>query len=146
MIAHGIRVAALNISDQKTAIASLYTQNTKLQGSIEIVQVGWAKKTIVQGKKVAPLHIGIAEPEQANRLIDYRLLFGSELHDCEVFSGDCKVTQYFKCYLYRHTAKHCRSVVRCRFCTGPGHASNDCPLKEDHEKHCCADIKEDLTM
>ena len=37
VIAHGICVAALNISDQKTAIASLYVQNPKLWGSIEIV-------------------------------------------------------------------------------------------------------------
>ncbi len=141
VIAHGIRVAALNVSDQKTAIASLYAQNPKLWGSIEIVRVGWAKKTIVQGKKVAPLHIGIAEPEQANKLIDHGLLFGSELHDCEVFSGDCKITQCFKCYSYGHIVKHCRSVVRCGFCAGPGHVSNDCPSKEDHEKHRCAVCK-----
>ena len=37
VIAHGIHVAALNVSDQKTAIASLYAQNTKLRGSIEII-------------------------------------------------------------------------------------------------------------
>ncbi len=97
---------------------------------------------IAHGIRVAaPLHIGIAEPEQANKLIDHGLLFGSELHDCEVFSGDCKITQCFKCYSYGHIVKHCRSVVRCGFCAGPGHVSNDCPSKEDHEKHRCAVCK-----
>jgi hypothetical protein len=141
IIAHGVRVAAVDTRDQQKAIEGIYSQNPKLQGLIEIVRVGWARKTIQQGKRTAPLHLGIAEPEQANLLIEQGLLYGSELHDCEVYSGDCQVTQCFHCYTYGHTAKHCRSVVRCGFCAAAGHKSNDCPKQEDSQAHRCAVCK-----
>jgi hypothetical protein len=141
VIAHGIRVAAIDPKNQKTAIESIYAQNPRLQGVVEIVRVGWANKTIRLGKRTAPLHLGIAAPDQANQLIEQGLLHGSELHDCEVFYGECQVTQCFKCYSYGHTAKHCRSVIRCGFCAAAGHSSNDCPKKEDLQAYKCAVCK-----
>jgi hypothetical protein len=84
VMAHGIPVAAIDTQNQAGAIEELYRQNLKLRGEVDIVHLGWAKKTITQGKKAAPLHIGIAEPGQANRLIEQGLLFCSELHDSSV--------------------------------------------------------------
>lgn len=81
--------------------------------------------------------MGIAEPDQANLLIDTGLLLDSELHDCELFDGSCYITQCFKCYQYNHTAKHCRSVARCGFCDAAGHSSQDCNKKEDRTAFYC---------
>jgi hypothetical protein len=141
VMAHGVRVATVNTQDQRKAIEEIYSHNPKLKGLIEIVRVGWARKAIQQGKRTAPLHLGIAEPEQANLLIEQGLLYGSELHDYEVYSGDCQVTQCFRCYAYGHTAKHCQSIVRCGFCAAAGHKSNDCPKQEDPQAHRCAICK-----
>ena len=95
VLVHGIRVAAVNPANQDKAIAEIYAQNPKLKEAVKIVRLGWSKKTIKSQKRYAALHVGVAEPEQANRLIDSGLLYGSELHDCELFDGTCIVTQCF---------------------------------------------------
>ena len=46
VMAHGVRVATVNTQDQRKAIEGIYSQNPKLKGLIEIVQVGWARKAI----------------------------------------------------------------------------------------------------
>jgi hypothetical protein len=98
VLAHGVQVKAVNQADQTGAIAGIYAQNPRLRGSVCIVRVGWARKTLKSGKRVAALHIGVAEPDQANLLIDTGLLMNSELHDCELFDGSCYITQCFRCY------------------------------------------------
>jgi hypothetical protein len=141
VLAHGIRVAALDPAQKDRAIKEIMAQNPKLQGKVEIVRLAWARKTIKLGKRIAPLHIGVATSDQANILIDHGLLFDSELHDCEVFWGDCQVVQCFHCQEYKHTAKHCRNVVRCGFCAAIGHASNDCANQGNPDMYRCAVCK-----
>lgn len=141
VIAHGITVASIDPRDQEKAIKGIFSQNPTLKGKVEFIRVGWSRKTISKHKKAGPLHIGVAEPEQANYLVDNGLLYGSELHDCEVFYGDCQVTQCFQCQAYGHTAKHCRNVIRCGFCAAAGHKSGDCPKKDDSQAHRCAVCK-----
>jgi hypothetical protein len=119
-LAHGVQVRAVNQADQTGAIASIYAQNPRLRDVVRIVRVGWAKRTLTSGERVAALYIGVAEPDQANHLIDTGLLINSELYDCELFDGSCYITQCFKCYQYNHTAKHCKSVARCGFCGTAG--------------------------
>jgi hypothetical protein len=141
VMAHRVRVATVDTRDQQKAIEGIYKQNPKLRGSIEITRVGWARKVTQQRKKIASLYLGIAEPEQANLLIEQGLLYGSELHDCEVYYGNCQVTQCFRCYTYGHMAKHCQRVVRCGFCAAAGHKSNDCPKQGDPQAYRCAACK-----
>lgn len=141
VIAHGIRVAAIDPAKKDTAITSIMAQNPRLQGHIEIVRLAWARKTIKLGKRIAPLHIGVATPEQANTLIEQGLLLDSELHDCEVFWGDCQVIQCFHCQSYKHTAKHCRNTVRCGFCAAIGHASKECANQGNPDMYRCAVCK-----
>ena len=137
VLAHGIQVRSVNQADQAGAIDAIYSQNPGLRGSVRIVRVGWAQRTLKSGKRLAALHIGVAEPEQANLLIDTGLLLDSELHDCELFDGSCYITQCFKCYQYNHTAKHCRSIARCGFCGSASHSSQDCDKKDDRAAFYC---------
>jgi hypothetical protein len=141
VIAHGIRVAAVDPAKKEDAIAGIIAQNPGLLGQVEIVRLAWARKTIKLGKRIAPLHIGVATPEQANTLIEQGLLLDSELHDCEVFWGDCQLVQCFHCQSYKHTAKHCRNAVRCGFCAAIGHASKDCANQGNPEMYRCAVCK-----
>jgi hypothetical protein len=137
VLAHGVQVRSVNQADQARAIEAIYDQNPRLKDTVRIVRVGWARKTLKSGKRLAALHIGIAEPDQANLLIDIGLLLDSELHDCELFDGSCYITQCFKCYQYNHTVKHCRSVARCGFCGAAGHSSQDCNKKDDRTAFHC---------
>lgn len=100
----------LNIYDQTKAIAEIYSQNSCLEGRVRVVRVGRAKKDA--GKQYDPLHIGIAEPEQENHLVDQRLILGSILHNCEPFLKYCRVTQRIQYQRYRHIAKHCTNVLQ----------------------------------
>ena len=141
VLAHGIRVAAVDPAKREEAIRGIIAQNPRLQGKVEIVRLAWARKTIKLGKRIAPLHIGVSTPEQANILVEQGLLFDSELHDCELFWGDCQVVQCFHCQEYKHTAKHCRNIVRCGFCAATGHASKDCANQGNPEMYRCAVCK-----
>jgi hypothetical protein len=139
VIAHGIRVS--QVQSQAQAIADIYQQNPQLQGTIEIVRVAFTKRLLKSGRATGPLIISVTEPEQANRLIDAGLIWSYELHDCEPFTGDCVITQCFKCYQYGHVSQKCHNLQRCGFCAGTGHATNDCLGREDSTKHRCVQCK-----
>ena len=102
-------MAAINPANQNKAIAEIYSQNPRIKDKVKIVQLRWSKKALNQGKTRSALHIGVASPEQANLLLSQGLLFESELHDCEVFEGECQVTQCFKCIEYGHIANSAKT-------------------------------------
>ena len=139
VIAHGIRVN--QVQGQGQAIEEIYKQNPKLRGSVEILRVAFAKKLLRSGRTTGPLIISVAEPEQANCLIDAGLVWHHELHDCEPFDGNCVVTQCFKCYQYGHVARVCQNLLRCGCCAALGHVANDCLRKDDKSKHRCINCR-----
>jgi hypothetical protein len=91
VIAHGIRVNQVQ-GTQDERIEQVYKQNPRLQGTVDILRVAFSKRLIQSGCTTRPLIISVAEPEQANSLIDAGLIWHHELHDCEPFNGDCVVT------------------------------------------------------
>jgi hypothetical protein len=138
VIAHGIRMAHINMGKQEAVIKEIYTQNRQLKEEVEILAVHWSKRSLKLQKRFAPLLIDVAEPEQANRLVDTGLIWDYQLHDCEPFAGDCKTTQCFKCFKYGHVARACGNTARCGFCAAPGHDTNDCLQKNNSAEHRCA--------
>jgi hypothetical protein len=137
VVAHGIRVNQV----QGNAIEEIYKQNPRLRGSVEILRVAFSKKLLRSSRTTGPLVISVAEPEQANRLIDTGLVWHYELHDCEPFNRDCIVTQCFNCYQYGHVARVCQNIQRCGCCSAPGHVTNDCLGIEDQSKHRCVNCR-----
>jgi hypothetical protein len=133
VLAHSIVVS--QIQDTKQAIEAIYSQNPKLRDTVEILQVAWACKLLQAGRKTGLLHISVAEPEQANILIQGGLVWDYQLHDCKPYVGKCQIMQCFNCYQYRHLAKMCCNTQRCGFCAGTNHATNDCMKKEDSMQH-----------
>ena len=105
VIAYGIRVN--QVQDQDRAKEEIYRQNPKFRGNVEILQLTWKKKLLRLGRTTGPLHISVAELEQANTLINSGLVWNYKLHNCEPFTRECLVTQCFKCFLYGHVAKMC---------------------------------------
>jgi hypothetical protein len=133
VIAHRIRVN--QVQGQERTIMKIYKQNPRLKEHVEILHVTFTNRLLKSGRLVGPLIILVAEPEQANRLVDAGLIWQYELHDCEPYEGECAITQCFKCYQYGHVARFCRNTARCGFCAAPGHATNDCMAKEEPAKH-----------
>ena len=72
VIAHGIRVN--QVQGQTQAIEAIYQQNPRLKGTVDILQVAFTKKLLYTGQLTGLLIISIAEPEQANCLIDTGLI------------------------------------------------------------------------
>jgi len=136
VIAHGIQVNQIQ-GQPDERIEQIYKQNPKIRGLVEILRVAFTKKLLRSGRTTGPLIISVAEPEQANRLIDASLIWHHELHDCEPFNRNCVITQCFKCYQYRHVAHNCHNIQRYGVCAAPGDATNDCLGKEDRMKHRC---------
>jgi hypothetical protein len=64
VLAHGTRVG--HVQESAQAVQNIYRQNTKLQSAVEILRVAWAKKLLRADRKTGPLHISVAELEQAN--------------------------------------------------------------------------------
>lgn len=138
VLVHGMRLSALDCSKQETAIRELLGQNQHLRGRVEILRARWPRRAVKQGKPVSHLIVDVATPAQANLLIDDGLLFHSELKDCELYHGDCRLTQCFNCQKYGHTAKVCRETQKCGACAAPGHGDRECALKSNSSAHRCA--------
>jgi hypothetical protein len=119
----------------------VYKQNPRLWGTMDILRVAFSKRLIQSGRTTRPLIISMAEPEQANSLIDAGLIWHYELHDFEPFNRDYVVTQCFKCYKYRHVGHNCRNTQRCGHCAALGHASNDSLGKDDRTKYQCVNCR-----
>jgi hypothetical protein len=132
-----MRTAAIDCSKQGEAIQQILGQNAHLRGRIEILRAHWPKKAIRLNKAVTYLILDMATPEQANLLVDEGLLFQSELKECELYHGDCRVTQCYNCQKYGHTARICRFNKKCGLCAAPGHDDKTCSFRNDPTKHRC---------
>jgi hypothetical protein len=126
-------------SDER--IEQIYKQNPGIREVVDILRVAFSKRLLRSGRTTGSLIISVAEPEQANRLIDAGLIWHHELHDCEPFDGNCVVTQCFKCYKYCYVGHNCRNTQRCGVCAALGHVTNDCLGKEDRTKHQCVNCR-----
>ena len=74
VLVHRVCVASVNTMKQAEAIETIYKQNKGLRSKVDIIRVAWLKRTLKLGKKVALLHLSVAELVQANHLIDYSLI------------------------------------------------------------------------
>jgi hypothetical protein len=138
VLVHGMRTSALDCSKPEEAIKELLGQNQHLRNRVEILHVRWPRKAVKLDKPVSHLVVDVASPAQANLLIDEGLLFHSELKDCELYHGDCRLTQCFNCQKYGHTARVCRSTQKCGACAALGHGDHDCALRGNPSALRCA--------
>jgi hypothetical protein len=72
ILAHGMRLS--QVQNPASAIREIYRQNPALQGKVDIIRVAWQKRLLRSGRTTGPLYISVAEPEQANSLIEAGLI------------------------------------------------------------------------
>ena len=140
VLIHGMKKRECQDSD--STIAELYQTNTRLQDAgVRILTAAFRKKTLASDKSAGPLLITVSEPEHANEMVRQEINWRYQAHHCELFEGNAKPTQCFKCYGFGHLAIHCRHTQRCGYCSRTGHKPDDCIAKEDSEAHKCTNCK-----
>jgi hypothetical protein len=137
VVTHGIKVAQMDMSNKTDAIKAIYTQNPSWKDQVEILNIAWTDRKRFGGKSVSSLIIGVAEPAQGDILIDGGMLWDYQLHDCEPFSGQCRITQCYKCYQYGHIGRMCSNEEICGFCGKLDHKTDECLRKPDPTRHRC---------
>lgn len=128
--------------DSAMTIAELYKVNPRLQeAGVRILRTAFQKKTLTSDKAAGPLLVSVAEPEQANEMVRQEINWRYQAHHCELFEGNARPTQCYKCHGFGHMAIHCRHAERCGFCSKTGHKPEDCIVKDDMDAHQCANCK-----
>ena len=135
VMAHGIRVAGVDASNQRGTIAQLVRENRQLHPGLPIERVTWPRT--VEGKMYSTLLVDTHSPEVANKLIDEGLLFDLQIHTCKVFNRAARLTQCFHCQAYGHVARACWSSEKCAHCAG-AHSTKECHQANDRSKMKCA--------
>src|SRR6266496_544553 len=74
---------------------------------------------------------------QINLLISENLLFHNKLKNCKLFHEDCRITQCFNCYEYRHVIRICQKEKKCSMCAALNHDDQMCSFQDISARHRC---------
>lgn len=106
MIKH-VSKDAVNLEDQKTAIASIMKQNSRIHEVVEILHIEQIKRRTQTDIKAGTMIINMATSQQVNILIQKKLLLQEMFHDVEVFHRNCLIIRCYHCQRYDHMIKMC---------------------------------------
>ena len=135
VLVHGVRISRVNTTNQKEAIRSLESQNSKLHTGLKIARVAWPRGISKTGKEYSSLTVFLSSPEAANAVITRGFVEGGEVKPTERFLMGCGLVQCFKCCSYGHIAKNCRAKARCGHCS-ESHETRGCPAKTQKTGSC----------
>jgi hypothetical protein len=107
VMAHAARTSRVDPAEQAKSLSDLEAQNPSWEGKVKILRIAWCMKTLKERKTHGHLLLKVGTPSKANMLVQEGLLYNGELKDCELFHGDCNLTQCFRCQHYGHIAKQC---------------------------------------
>jgi hypothetical protein len=140
VLAHAVRTCRVDPAEQAESISDLEAQNPSLKGKVKILHVAWRLRTLKERKLHGPLLLEVGTPSEANIFVQEGLLHDGELKDCELFHGDCNLTQCFRCQHYGHTPKQCHSKLACGFCAKE-HETRSCPSSNSPQTFSCSNCK-----
>ncbi len=86
---------ALNLKDQKTAIADIMTQNLRTHEVMKILHVKLSKYRAQEDSQTSIIIINIIIFRQTNILIHEKLILQSMFHNVKIFYRDCLIIYYF---------------------------------------------------
>jgi hypothetical protein len=88
---HGVRVQAVDVSNQEEAIATIRKANERFHPELDMVRVAWSSRTLAAGKRFGSLIVETGSTETANRLISLGLVYKGEVKYCERFIKEARV-------------------------------------------------------
>ena len=89
--AHGIRVQAVDTSNQQETLTTLREVNQRLHPGLDLVRVAWNKRTIKSGQRYGSLIVVTGSIETANRLISHGLIHEEEVKFYDRFIREARV-------------------------------------------------------
>lgn len=137
VMAHAVRIADIDISNQSEAIQGILEQNSKMHKNASILRVSWIKKAAEIKKAFSSLIIETASPNTANDFIKNGLIFNQEIKTCEYFCKESRILQCFNCQQYGHMTRACRNPTRCGHCAG-AHNTRECSDQGRTQKKCAS--------
>jgi hypothetical protein len=132
--AHGVRIKALDASNQEQCIETLRNANLKLHPGLSIMRIAWPKRILGGDQQYGSLIIDTPSIEQANRLISQGIVHEGEIKYCDRFIKEARVTQCVQCQEFGHIARFCKNTTRCGRCSGD-HDTREC-LKPATVRKC----------
>ncbi len=140
VLIHGIKMK--ECQNTVKTIEEIYRSNARLkEAGVEILNAVFQKRTLASSNSTGPLLVSVAEPEQANTMVQQEINWRYQAHNCELFEGNARPVQCFQCYKFDHMAKYCRQAARCGFCGKIGHETKECISKDVEAKHYCINCK-----
>ena len=113
----------------------------EFQEFLDLNQINYARAEHLKSKKdgrVLPFfRLEINDPTEAEALISQNLVCNVTgiVYKVEEFRQLISVSQCFNCQNFGHSAKNCRSKIRCLMC-GEGHSHKGCPNREAKKPKC----------
>ena len=135
----GMRHTSLDCKDMEKAQTDILCQNTRLEGQVEILGMGFSCTQC--GRVAGPLFIDLTSPHQANLLLQEGLVLGSLFHEGEVYHQDCQVTRCFVCHTLGHSAKVCQQGQHCSYCAKNRHSNDKCEVKATKHTPQCVNCR-----
>ena len=111
-----------------------------MESKVTILKAYWSRKAKLLQKPVTSLHLDLATPEQANLLIEKRVVLRYTLHEVEPALLTTSVVQCYKCARFGHQACTCQASAQCTACGGT-HARRDYQASSETLVPKCANCK-----
>ena len=111
------------------------TRDSEFQEFLDLNKINYAKaerlKSTKDGRVLPIFQLEINNPAEAKALISQNLVSNVTgiVYKVEEFRQPISVLQCFNCQNFGHSAKNCRSKIKCLIC-GEGHSHKGCPNRE----------------
>jgi hypothetical protein len=125
VVAHGIAIDALDLTDNNRTNKTLEDANDLENGTIIKVIPLRRKNKASPERTHHSIVIFMNNPTAANKCIENGCLLDSEIHTTVRFTPQYQVTQCFNCYDFGHCASQCKRNPRCGKC-GENHNTREC--------------------
>ena len=115
--------------------------DSEFQELLNLNKINYAKAERLKSKKdgrvLRIFQLEINDPTEAEALISQNLVCNVTgiVYKVEEFRQAISVSQCFNCQIFGHSAKNCRSKIKCLIC-GEGHSHKGCPNREAKKPKC----------
>jgi len=136
IVVHGVAKKDLILTTDNTAVKQLQEENPE----IRITKVGPLRRKDKIDRTHHSIVIFTEDAHAADQAIRFGYYINCTRHTAERYTPHLQATQCFKCYKYRHIAKHCKRKQKCGKCT-KDHETKECTSEQRKCLQCNGEHK-----